>query len=376
MSIPSYEPARLQPIYNYFVQEEFSSFWKRYGPDGRRVLFIGGLGFDPRCIPALRKTVGLFTEADQLVTMCARFTNLHDPHLQHNLRGTAASLNVIREIARKNRAQDRYHFEVEVNLFDAAGSQIGDALLIREFDSCVGASYNTFTDVIVDVSAFPRSMMYTLLGHLWRLRHPQQNLFVVYTQTHSSFPVEEGEYVDASYVRGERHVKKSGEQVWIPILGGGMERLAAVYKFLKPEDVFPIIPFPEADARRGDELLTQARKMIFEDWGVPFENIMYASGSTPWDVFRKIVDFAEVHRVTKPAANLVVSALSGSRALSVGALTASLWRDLYMCHSQPTRYYMSDADRQSASKECKSAKSTLFWLAGELYEGRPNGVRS
>lgn len=362
-------PARRHPMYNYYVQEPMRHFWGGYGTRRRRVLFLGGLGFDPRCVPAISQAVDVFQDADEFVTFFARFTNLHDPHLDHNLTGTAECLRAIRAAVAANRAGDRFHYEVEVNLFDENFNQIGDDLLIKEFDDCLGSVVDTFTDIIVDASAFPRSMMYTLISHLWRNRAPKQNLFCVLTHTPTAVNVVEGNYVDASYVRGDQHVRKIGPQIWLPIIGGNQERLSAIFDYLRPEDVFPIVPFPDSTARLGDALLTASRRSVFAEWGTPFENVMYASGSVPWDVFRKIVDFAEIHRKSRPDVTLVLSAMSG-RTLSLGALLAALWCDLHLCHSQPTEYYMSDAARRVVSDECSEALVSQFWLAGEVYEGR------
>lgn len=353
-------------MYNYYIQEPFTQFWGRYGTANRRYLFLSGLGFDPRCTPALRRMVEVLHPSSTLVTFCARFTNLHDPYHERNYAGTLECLEEIRAITRG--VHDTRRFEVEVNIFDQQKRQVGEGLLIREFDDCLGADLQDFTDIIVDVSAFPRSMMYTLIGHLWKQRRQGQNLFAVLTQTAGSGEVRDEDYIDTSYIRGDKRLRPSGEQVWIPVIGGEIDRLDSIHDFLHPTEIFPVLPFPEADPRKGDELLSSARHTIFDKWRVPFENVMYASGSVPWDVFRKLADFTELQRSSKTSGSLVVSALSG-RAISVGVLAAALWCDLFVCHSQPAAYYMSDAVRKGVRHLCITAEPSLFWLAGELYEG-------
>ena len=263
-----------------------------------------------------------------------------------------------------------------MNLFDSEEKQVGDALLIREFDEAVGLELQHYTDIVVDVSTYPRSMMYTLIGHLWINRKVGQNLFAVLTQTPEEPGIAEAkDFIDTSYVRGDKHYRRKGDQVWVPILGGEIDRMDAIYDFLKPVEVFPLVPFPDHNLRRGDSLLTRYRDIIFGKWQVPFENIMYASGIVPWDVFRKLSDFAELHADKKNTSSLVISALAG-RAISIGALLAALHHDLYICHIQPADYIMSQERRARILKECEQAVPELYWLAGTLYDDiPPEGAR-
>lgn len=359
--------ARSTSTYHYYVQRPLEEFWLEYGTQERKVLFVYGLGFDPRCIPALRKTCRIFHESAELVTFCARFTNLFDEHLAENQKNTQECLEQIRYVTRSLIMPRHKHYEVEVNLFGLDREQIGDSLLISEFDDCLGAQMGSFTDVIVDVSAFPRSLMYTLIGHLWESRLPNQNLFAVLTETARPVKIVERDFVSPSYLRGDRHVEKIGPQIWVPVLGGELSRFEAIYEFIKPEDVFPIIPFPSSNPRRGDDILLSARETLFARWGVPIDNVLYASGAVPWDVFRKIADFVESQTTIRDDVSVVVSALSG-RSLSLGVLMAALWCDLYMCHAQPTTYAISHRERNKLKNDCESATPTLYWLAGELYD--------
>src|ERR1035438_1546115 len=70
--------------YNYHVQREFSGFWERFGSSRRNVLFVFGLGFDPPCVPELKKVSETFVDDCYVSTVCARFTNLWDGRLRQN----------------------------------------------------------------------------------------------------------------------------------------------------------------------------------------------------------------------------------------------------------------------------------------------------
>jgi len=358
--------SREEPYYNYYVQEPMTEFWIQHRKENQNVLFICGLGFDPRCTPALKAMVNVIDSRSSFTTMCARFTNCMDSNFANNYEESLECLEIIRNAATS--VKNGYRHEIEVNLFNNEEHQIGDEMLIREFDEAVGTELWRYTDIVVDVSAFPRSMMYTLIGHLWKYRKNGQNLFAVLTQTPELGIATAKKFVDTSYIKGDRrYYHQKGDQVWVPIISDEITRMDAIYDFLRPVEVFPLVPFPDDDPRRGDSLLTRFRDTIFGKWQVPFENIMYASGSVPWDIFRKLSDYAELHRSTKPTSSLVISALAG-RAISIGALVAALKHDLYICHIQPADYSMSQDIRKRIFNECEHVEPTLYWLAGVLYD--------
>jgi len=363
---------REEPLYNYYVQDRLTDFWKKHDKGRRKVLFICGIGFNPRCIPALKAMVKVIGAESSITVLCARLINNMDENFVNNYKDSLECLDTIRKEA--DGVPNGYRYEIEVNLFNNEERQIGDEMLIREFDEAVGIELNRYTDIVIDISIFPRSMMFTLIGHLWKYRVAGQNLFAVRTQTPESGRATSKEFIDISYIRGDRHYRRKGDQVWVPILSDEIDRMDVVYDFLKPVDVFPLVPFPDRDLRRGDSLLSKYRDTIFGKWQVPFKNIMYASGSVPWDVFRKLSDFAVLHAETKPDSSLVVSMMAG-RAISLGALVAALKHDLYICHVQPADYVLSEEMRNKILSECGRAEPDIYWLAGSLYDdASPEGV--
>jgi len=353
------------PPYFFHVQQPFSSFWSEYGTADRRVLFLYGVGFDPRSVPALRAVCNSFGGADFLTTVCARFTNLFDRRLSENQRYTRECLSDLRRVRSGLGADNSRHFEIEVNLLDSNQKLIGDELIREEFAAACGDLFRQATDVIVDVSAFPRSLIYTLLGHLFHQRQAGQNLFAVLTDIDGPVPIEEDDFADpVLLLTNERTL--TAERLWIPVLGGKTERLRKIYEYLQPKIVLPIVPFPAANPRSGDEICLAARP-LFDEWQVPFENVMYAAGHAPFDVFRKISDAAVHYRDLVGEFSIVVSALSG-RSLSLGVLMAALWENLAICHTQPATYAITPEARQAAKAACVAVDPILYWLGGRLYE--------
>jgi hypothetical protein len=363
MSLPHPYP------YYFYVQRPLKEFWAQYGTRNRKVLFILGAGFDPRCYQVLRSMATLFNSDAQLDTFCARFTNLKDGHLSENTIYTNECLTEIRAITKTLKATS-YHIECEVGIFSEDGKLVGDELLMKEFrESCAGKLDN-YTDIVVDISAFPRTLMFALLGHLWRRRRSRQlkqNLFAVLTESPVQVTIEESGHQKPTFMWGGNKLKRSNARaIWIPVLGGEVRRFEKIYESLRPKDVLPIVPFPAGNPRIGDDILLAARKPLFEKWGVPFTNVMYASGDTPFDVFRKIQDIV-VNYKDFPDISVVVSALSG-RSLSLGVLLAALWSNLFMYHSQPTTYKIDPKERQRLKRVCHQSRETIYWLDGEIYE--------
>lgn len=363
-------PRRPPLPYHFYVQERLDTFWRRYGTRGRRVLFIFGLGFDPLCVPALGVVADLFRRNSSLHTVCARFTNIHDEHLEENTAYTEECLERIRYTTAGLRGPEFRHFEIEVNMFSESRELVGDSLLIDEFSASCGAGLADYTDIIVDISAFPRALMYALLGWLWKRRGLGQNLFAALTSVPVQPEIEEWGYTIPRYMLGGPEPPKDSNIVWIPVLGGRIERFEYIHDFLRPSDVFPIIPFPAKDPRLGDDIILKAREPLFEKWRVPFTNVMYASGEIPFDVFRKIHDIVRDYTDFRDTLCMVISALSG-RSLSLGALLAALWNDIPICHSQPTTYRITPEARDECKLTADTATPMLYWLDGELYDLEP-----
>ena len=246
-----------QPIlpYHYYVQDNLVTFWDKLGTKNRNILFIFGLGFDPRCVPALRNIGTIFKKDARVKTCCARFTNLFDEQLDENRKNTQDCLNYIRYYTDSMSNENFQHTEIEVNMFSLERELIGEKLLIDEFRECYESELDSFSDIIIDISTFPRSLMYALLGYLWKRRKKSQNLFAVLTEVPSTTIIEESDYITPSYMFENPDNLEDKHVIWIPVLGGRIERFEHIHDFLKPADIFPIIPFPSSNPRSGDQIL-------------------------------------------------------------------------------------------------------------------------
>lgn len=355
--------------YYFYIQRPLEKFWAQYGTHDRDVLFIYGAGFDPRCVEALKSVVNIFRGRSKLETFGARFINARDEFLKINRKYTRECLSDIRRVIDSIDALGGQQSEVEVDIFEG-DRFVGDRVLIKSFLELYESRLDGYTDIIVDISAFPRTLMFALLSHLWRNRRGKrlkQNLFAVLTEAPMHVRITEAGHQEPTYMWGGNDLHPDAPALWIPVLGGEIKRFEKIYEALKPIDVLPIVPFPAANPRVGDDILLEAKKPLFHEWGVSFTNVMYASGEIPFDVFRKIQDIVYNYKDFAGDISIVVSALSG-RCLSLGVLLAALWSDLYLYHAQPTTYKIDPHTRESLVKVCDRSTKTIYWLDGELYD--------
>jgi hypothetical protein len=352
--------------YYYHVQTDFDQFWLTRQLSDRSIFFIFGLGFDPRCVPAFRAAARTLVDANRLDTLCLRFKNPEDQNLTENTAGTSECLKDIDDISRSLPKSTCRHDHLEVNLFDSKGTFDGHRKLVSDFSEDYEHSLMDYSDIIVDISAFPRSLMYALLSRIQQRLKPKQNLFALLSEVPVTVEIEEEGYSEPHYIISPREEPLLKPMIWIPILGGSTERLDRIYTHLHPREVFPIVPFPTRDPRAGDQILLSSRK-LFDNWGVPFSNIMYACGDVPFDIYRKIHDIVERYRSFISTDKMVVSALSG-RSLSLGVLMAAWRHNLPVCQVQPKTYRLVSPTREALKLVSRNARVTLYWLDGEIYQ--------
>ena len=56
------------------------------------------------------------------------------------------------------------------------------------------------------------------------------------------------------------------------------------------QEICPMVPFPSINERRADEILIKFRKQLFDIWKIEKKNIIYASETNPFQVYRRICE--------------------------------------------------------------------------------------
>src|SRR5262249_28573925 len=115
-------------------------------------------------------------------------------------------------------------------------------------------------------------------------------------------------------------------RVWAPVIGEGQgAQLEALYHYLEPHEICPVLPFPARNPRRADSLIIEHRQLLFERMEVEPRNIIYADETNPFDVYRALCRLnARYGEAIAPLGEAkIVTSVHASKMLSLGVLLAS-----------------------------------------------------
>ena len=316
--------------YQLFYETGFDSYWANRLSDGsRKLLFIVGRGFDPRAtlIPRRISELGKVAALHGWM-LCYRNGQPDTPNTQQKINANAAEFTEI--------FSDKLT-EIEIRMRGSGNSHMTS----RNTRAAVKRQQELakYTDVIVDVSAMPRTISLTAIAQLIALldeieqsEGPSVNLHVVVAES----VVSDGHHSSASLsdtvtslvgFSGQLTAESTSNlpRVWFPVLGEGQSaRLERIRSELDPDEICPVIPFPSRDPRRGDRLIEEYRQLLFDDFRIEPANILYASEYNPFEAYRQI--YGAISRYRDSLSDLggckvFMSPLS-SKLLSVGALLA------------------------------------------------------
>ena len=371
------QPARWA---NYFLTggDNFAPFWNSFlCLKPCHLLFVLGLGFDPRMCSAIQEIMKQGGECLRDCLLLVFDEGSSSPSKQHVDR-----VQQNREQLQQLMVYPKGIHEHEIRMWSTDGRRIGArnaASVFRRLDNLV-----QYTDIVVDISALPRSIYFPLLGRLLLLIDEKQrddslpNLHVVVSESVELDQIIHAEGIDdeATYLHGfsggvDREATAGIPRVWIPILGenqiGELER---IHDLVHPDEICPVLPFPSSDPRRGDNLILEYREILFDRFRVEPRNIIYASEKNPFEVYRELTKTINQYSSSLDplkGCKVVVSTLS-SKLLSLGALlTAYEFRKMVgIAHVEVSGYTMSVTD----TDEPVNTHEELFemWLTGEAYE--------
>ena len=368
----------------------WETYFRQYGVDlehflarslnskDRKIRFIVGSGFDPRMLSGLRlikeHCPAAILEIDLL---CIEEGQKSPSHNYQTLSQTniAAFDELAADCAVSKRTITMYSPE---NRRITARSAEG--LYKRP------AEFADVTDIVVDVSALPRSVFLPVIAKLLYIcDHSDsagKNLLVLANENAQldSVIIEEGIDEEADYVhpfRGdaEREAAASKPRVWFPLLGENQGvQLKRVYELVKPEETCPLLPAPSSDPRRGDNLVLEHRNFLFEELRVDPRNFLYAAESNPFEVYRQLMKAIHHYGDTLSplgGANAILSVLS-SKLISVGAILAAYELKMQksriaIAHIEAHGYKISVPEVELAEIATRGVMHGM-WLTGECYE--------
>lgn len=326
---------------------------------GSTTLLICGAGFDPRTLDAPRLVNDLHLTD---LTVIAVRPEVNGEHSEAEL------------AARGHETELRTMFN-GINIVDVPITQDPAAAGTRLTRLLQGEHHILdFDTVIVDMSGLPSAISYPIL-QLCLLQSSDRaegdkpfsgNLVVTVSEDASTDRrIVASGLGQASVLPGfSRLPEDQTTLVWVPVLGAGVgEELRAIGTMLEPHEVCPAVPFPSRDPRQGDNLLLEHRELLQGEWQFEPRNVLYASESNPFDLYRQLVRLARRYRqALRPLGEptIVVSEHS-SKTLSLGVLLAAHEEQLVVAHVRPTAY------RLEASETPRDHRVAAAWLTGTPY---------
>jgi len=322
---------------------EVNEFASRYlGTEGRRVLLIGGAGFDPRST--------LITEMLSRLTssLAAIFIREERPGALHAKLRALADDN-----ARRMEALVVNSEVVPIQVFASDGAVIGGREVAKLI---VGRSWHELTDVVVDFSALSKGIAFPLvrclLGTLDQLKLSTNVHLMVVEDSGTDQQIVEIGCDRPSMMPGFESSwgldkSRDAAKLWLPQLIASQDAiLDRLHRFLAPNvDVCPILPFPADNPRLADELIAEYRSQMMSVWEVEPRDIVYAQERNPLDLYRTVlrINRARSRVFQEVGGSITILSPLGSKVLAIGALMAALDQDFPVAYEESIDYDVKPA---------------------------------
>ncbi len=330
--------------------------WQRYvfrrGPDVHemwdllferrpvRLLYIGGRGFDTRAQWLMTEFVqnlkgsGARIEAADLLLLGFSGYELSDALGEQTRQNASALEGLFGDIGATETLAIGSSAGGEDDISATAALRIGtERVLERVADH---------TDVVLDVSSMPRVAYLALLTGLLNRLIPDKgapdclaaggiNLQVLVAEDlnldariRSEDPSNELIVIPGFSSALHAESFQDWPLVWFPILGENrVGQLEKVLTSSIPElaEICPVLPHPSRDPRRGDRLLIEYKRPLFDSRQTPIGNILYVHESNPFQAYRQLLGAMERYRDSMRilgGCRLVITPL-GSKLITIGA---------------------------------------------------------
>jgi len=368
--------------------EKTITFWNDHfncDRKSRNLLFVLGKGFDVRmnfaikqiteCCPEMQMECMLIDFEESRVSYSHNYKSLVDENMDE----------LSKIVVNKKQLIDR-----KIVLWKTSGRKrrrIGDrqaALIFKDIEEVT-----KFSDIIIDISALPRGVYFSLIGKVLSLidkieAKVKPNLFVIVAENAEidKMIIDDGIDNDLNYLYGfGGQIDLSSEIekpiIWFPILGEDKApHLSRAYSKITETknrlfEICPTLPFPSKNPRRSEALIIEYHKLLFDEFGVEPQNIMYVPEQNPFEVYLRLCDAITNYNKSLKVINGCKASIStfSSKLLSIGTLLAAfeLKDDIGVgiLNVDAEGYRIKSVEDLKKLNE----KSELFvtWLTGEPY---------
>jgi hypothetical protein len=356
---------RWDPAIAHYGPSAFAFVDQYFKGSGRRVLFVGGAGFDPRT-----QAVATQLHRTGVETRGCLVREIRPKPPLREVETADTNLQALREL-------NPHHDVLDVEIFGDDGAVIGGRNAIGAIAT---QPMDEVTDIVLDLSALSVGTAFPIARYLVHgvcQSRPRLNLHVFVTHEPAldaairSLPSDAPGHVHG--FKGESTLDKTAgaAKLWLPQLEfGAGGSLARLFDFVQPHDTCPILPFPSHDPRSGDRLAEEFLTELESTWMVDTRNVVYANEADPLDLYRTILRLDDLRRPVFEGAggSMLVLSPIGSKVMALGALMAALERDLPVAHLESIGY----APMGSMPAPAASGDLVHVWLEGDAYpDGRP-----
>jgi hypothetical protein len=373
----------------FFIQagDGFYEFWEQYLHDKKRdILFVIGQGFDPRMCNGLDAILSIGGEGTRNC-LSISFDEGPNSASQEQFKLTQFNFDHLRQ-SLINRGRLIERTVIMWSTTGIAQRRVGSINASKIFSQL--ADFDGFSDIIVDVSAMPRSIYFSLIGKVLHIideykKHVSQidlNLHIIVSENPFLDSAIHDIGIDDSVTNPhglgndmEMEATADMPKIWIPILGENqLTQLECIHRVFRPDEICPVLPHPSVNPRRGDDLLLEYRSLLFDEWRIEPQSIFYASEKNPFDVYRQVHAVIEHYdKALHPlqGCKAGISAHS-SKLLSIGALLVT-----YELRSKQSykvgilhvdaQGYRIHVDRL-LDRGVDNGQLYTLWLAGQCYD--------
>jgi hypothetical protein len=366
-----------QPRWQHYVllrEERLRRFWQNHVARGQRsLLFVLGWGFDPRmCLGVQLVLASGGTGARDVLALELR-EGAASPSLTHQ--------NLISRNWTELQAlvQGRGKISVRPIEFWSAERRRVSSQSARDLFSSAG-SFAGYTDLVVDISAMPRSIYFPLLARILYFldnappsEAPPVNLHVLVAEDPALDAGIQEEGIDkeaefmASFGGGFDQEATQTPKVWIPLMGEHRTtQFDRIHERVDPGEVCPVLPSPSRNPRRGDDIIIECQRVLFDELRLDPRQFLYASEQNPFEVYRQlrtaVLHYGEVFKLLG-GCKVALSTLS-SKLMSLGALLVAYELkqanfDIGVAHIECQGYTINSAET--------NPDLVGLWLSGESY---------
>lgn len=372
-------PGNMKLQWEHYLMRQgnnFNVFWvDMLKEKERNILFILGLGFDPRMCYGLKAIIDAGGDGERDCVLIEYDEGDHSPSKKYvkQINDNRKRFNEI--------MKDRGNiYAKKLQMWSEDGRRIGSRRASEIIDTL---ALNKFTDIVIDISSMPRGIYFPIIAKMLYCletsnEYSSLNLHVIISEsTKLDETIQEvGIDKSATYMHGfssdlELEATTGVPIIWIPVLGEGKEaQLIRIYDHIKPDEICPVFPSPSRNPRRADNLILEYRELLFDRLRVEPQNIVYASEQNPFEVYRQIYRTITHYNNALDVlgrCKVVVSAVS-SKLLSIGALLAAheAKRKGYMIgisHVESFGYRINN----NIHDDRNFGELFSLWLLGECY---------